>query len=252
MILTTEAPSSWHDLQDKVCKYLNQAGYNAVSPKTIDLVRGKAEVDVFATADDEMLKQFICECKYWDTPVPQEKIHAFRSVVQDSGSMFGIMISKSGFQHGAIEAARCSNVILKDWQGFIDMLAMKWLNNRFRNLIILSGPLSVYADPLDVPPQVFQREESKAHYLELHTKVFSAYMLLRSLEMGMYPKEGPCVIDKMEFTDFNSMFDRMERIFSESVGEFKKLFEACKVEQWKLDFSEKPMFESHICDYLTQ
>ena len=60
MILTTEAPSSWHDLQDKVCKYLNQAGYNAVSPKTIDLVRGKAEVDVFATADDEMLKQFIC------------------------------------------------------------------------------------------------------------------------------------------------------------------------------------------------
>ena len=69
MILTTEIPSSWQDLQNKVCKYLNQAGYHAESPKTIDLVRGEAEVDVFATADDEMFKQFFCECICCDIPI---------------------------------------------------------------------------------------------------------------------------------------------------------------------------------------
>ena len=85
MRITNEVPESWQDLQDKVCKYLNHAGYHAETTKTIEMVRGKVEVDVFATSDDELLKQFICECKYWETPVPQEKIHAFRTVVHDSG-----------------------------------------------------------------------------------------------------------------------------------------------------------------------
>lgn len=63
MRITNELPTSWKDLQDKVCKYLNQAGYHAESPKTIAHVRGTVEVDVFVTAKDELLKQFICECK---------------------------------------------------------------------------------------------------------------------------------------------------------------------------------------------
>lgn len=30
MRITNEIPESWQDLQDKVCKYLNQAGYHWV------------------------------------------------------------------------------------------------------------------------------------------------------------------------------------------------------------------------------
>lgn len=123
MTITNEVPTDWKDLQDKVCKYLNQASYHAESPKMIETVRGSVEVDVFVTSDDELLKQFVCECKYLDTPVPKEKIHAFRTVVQDSGSMLGLFISKNGFPKGAIEAASCSNVILKDWKGFLDLIA---------------------------------------------------------------------------------------------------------------------------------
>ena len=52
MRITSEVPTTWKDLQDKVCKYLNQCGYHAESPKTIELVRGKAEVDVYATTHD--------------------------------------------------------------------------------------------------------------------------------------------------------------------------------------------------------
>lgn len=131
MIISKEIPTDWRDLQDKVCKYLNQAGYHAETAKTIKIVRGKVEVDVFVTTDDELLKQFICECKYWDTPVPQEKIHAFRTVVQDSGYMLGFFISRNGYQKGAVEAAKCSNVILKDWKGFIDLIAHQWLKKTF-------------------------------------------------------------------------------------------------------------------------
>ena len=56
MRITNEVPESWQDLQDKVCKYLNQAGYHAETTKTFEMVRGKVEVDVFATSDDELLR----------------------------------------------------------------------------------------------------------------------------------------------------------------------------------------------------
>lgn len=127
MKITNEVPSDWKDLQNKVCKFLNEAGYDSESPKTIKTVRGDVEVDVFSISNDEFIKQFICECKFWNTPVPKEKIHAFRTVVHDSGSMVGIFISKNGYQSGAYEAAYCSNVLLKDWDGFIDLIEDKWV-----------------------------------------------------------------------------------------------------------------------------
>ena len=107
MKITSDIPSDWKDLQNKVCKFLNEAGYESESPKTIKTVRGDVEVDVFSISNDELIKQFICECKFWNTPVPKEKIHAFRTVVHDSGSMVGIFISKNGYQSGAYEAAYC-------------------------------------------------------------------------------------------------------------------------------------------------
>lgn len=39
MRITNEVPENWRDLQDKVCKYLNKAGYHAEVAKTIELVR---------------------------------------------------------------------------------------------------------------------------------------------------------------------------------------------------------------------
>lgn len=249
MRITNEVPTTWKDLQDKVCKYLNQCGYHAESPKTIELVRGKAEVDVYATTDDELLRQFICECKFWETPVPQEKIHAFRTVVHDSGSMLGIFISKEGYQEGAVKAAYCSNVVLKDWEGFIDMIALKWARNRFRAVLRLGDPLGVYTDFLDVPVEKLD-EAGKTEYYRLQEKYVHPYMLSRSLEMGMFRPEDPVVLNDVQFDDLNSLFNYLEKTFIQGIKEFEYLFSKHKVEDWKLDFSEKMHFESCITDFL--
>lgn len=250
MILTKETPNSWKDLQDKVCKYLNQAGYNAISPKTIETVRGTVEVDVFVTSEDELLKQFICECKYWDTPVPKEKIHAFRTVIQDSGSMLGILISKNGFQKGAIEAACCSNVILKNWNGFLDMIAVQWLKHRSEQVLKLSLPLSVYTDPLDVPVEIFRDKVTKAKYKELGLKYVPSYMMIRSLEMGMQSPDEPVILDNVKYDDYNSLFDFIERMLIQAVEEYEALFSVYKVEQWKLDCADRTRFVPRFDEYL--
>ena len=250
MRITNEVPDNWRDLQDKVCKYLNQAGYHAEVAKTIELVRGKVEVDVLATSDDELLKQFVCECKYWETPVPQEKIHAFRTVVHDSGSMLGIFISKNGYQKGAIEAAYCSNVLLKDWQGFIDMIAVKWLKNRFNELMKIASPLGTYTDILDVPVEILS-EEDKILNENLFNRYLPPYMIGRSLQMGMHDKMY-VDIDGTRFEDFNSLFDYLEDVYREGIASFNELFSKYKDAKLNLDNDGYLIFESHICDYLTK
>ena len=73
--------------------------------------------------------------------------------------MLGIFISKTGYQKGAIEAAYCSNVLLKDWQGFIDMIAVKWVKNRFDEVMRIASPLATYTDMLDVPVEILSDED---------------------------------------------------------------------------------------------
>lgn len=250
MKITNEVPTTWKDLQDKVCKYLNQAGYCAESPKTIKLVRGNVEVDVFVKTKEELLKQFICECKFWDSPIPKEKIHAFRTVVQDSGSMLGIFISKNGYQKGAIEAASCSNVLLKDWDGFIDLIAEQWLKRRFREILHLGYPLGVYTDPMDVPEQIFQDETTKNRYEVLQRKYLPSYLVIKSIEFGKYQNDKSVTVDGIEFEDFYSLFEHLEKMYRQGIKDFKDLFSQYPVEEWKLDSSNSWTIESQIVDYL--
>lgn len=167
-------PTTWRELQDRVCALLNECGYNAQSPKTIETVRGKVEVDVFIESPDELVKKIICECKYWESAVPKEKVHAFRTVVADAGASLGLLISKCGFQSGAVEAAKYSNIVLLTWDEFVELLKNKWIINQLKSIKKESAPLSVYLDPLDFPYEQL-RENEKKTYVELCEK----YMQLR-------------------------------------------------------------------------
>jgi len=158
MKFTESYPNTWRDLQDLVALFLNQAGYKATSPRTIELVRGKVEVDVYIEAPDELIKCIICECKYWDTSVPQEKIHAFRTVVYDAGASLGLFISKNGFQSGAIEAAKCSNIKLMTWSEFTELLADRWIVTQLIKLKEKASLLSFYTDPLNFPYEDLTKE----------------------------------------------------------------------------------------------
>jgi len=60
----------------------------------------------------------LVECKYWKRPIPQTVVHAFRTVVADSGANVGLIVSLNGFQAGADSAALLSNVHLIDWYIF--------------------------------------------------------------------------------------------------------------------------------------
>ena len=232
MVFTNTEPNSWLDLQNKVTQYLNEAGYKAVSPLTINTVRGSVEVDVYIEAPDELIKRIICECKYWKTPVSKEKVHAFRTVVSDSGAALGIMISKEGFQSGAVEAAKLSNVILLTWDQFIQLIARKWMKNQLRLLRKEERATYVYTSYLSVPFELIS-EEGKKEYNKREEQAAKLWEAAADLRFFEWPP------DKIEYSS-----DRAIKGFT-ALDEYIRYLirEMTQHNQWFSEFFKKEGIE---------
>src|SRR5436190_7050177 len=118
-MITSKTPSTWQDLQYQSARVLEECGFAVEVEKVVKLVRGKAEIDVYAEESLKGRKYIIlCECKHWKAAVPQGVVHSFRSVMADVGAHKGYIISSSGFQSGSREAAELTNVELTTWERF--------------------------------------------------------------------------------------------------------------------------------------
>ena len=103
MQLIFSEPVDWRDLQNKVCLLLSQSGFEAEIEKVVSTPRGKVEIDVFAIDPGSIDKiTYVVECKNWCTPVNQSVIHAFTTVMSETGSNIGYIVSRVGFQNGAV------------------------------------------------------------------------------------------------------------------------------------------------------
>lgn len=129
-MITEVIPESWKELQDLTCRILKESGFSAETEVTVETVRGKVEIDVLATESVHGRKyQILVECKNWAARVPQNVVHGLRTVAGDIGANAGYIVSKSGFQSGAYEAAASSNVRLLNWLEFQEEFQDAWYWN---------------------------------------------------------------------------------------------------------------------------
>lgn len=56
---------------------------------------------------------WLVEAKFWKTKVSKAHVLAFRTIVEEIGADRGFMVSSEGFQRGAVQAAKNTNVKLK-------------------------------------------------------------------------------------------------------------------------------------------
>jgi restriction system protein len=129
MLIEDCEPNTWQELEDWVTRILSEAGFRAQRGRVLETSRGSVNVDVVAFDDaitPPMLTLF--ECKYWKKPVTQTVIHAFRTIVMDSGANAGLIVSRRGFQSGAEAAAQFSNIRLLDWYEFQELYAERWVS----------------------------------------------------------------------------------------------------------------------------
>jgi restriction system protein len=129
MNMYSTAPKNWRSLQQKVFRIFKDIGFEAEIQKTVQTARGKVEVDVFADRDKPIRMVILAECKHWTRSIPKSVVHAFSKVVQDYGANLGYIISKVGFNAGAYDAAKFTNVRLLTWEEFKNTFEIEWLKS---------------------------------------------------------------------------------------------------------------------------
>ena len=150
MPIYNKIPEDWNDLQNKVAKIFLDMGFETYTEKTVSLVRGSVEVDVYAQKKRAKTNTvYIAECKYWNSPVPKQIVHAFRTIVSDFNVQAGYIVSKSGFQKGAKEAAENSNTFLMTFEDFQEEFYEEWLSAVVDELNYIGQPLRKYADYME-------------------------------------------------------------------------------------------------------
>lgn len=105
-------PSDWRLLQDGVCRIFNEIGLTAKTEVELTTPRGTVEVDVFAVDEKSVDKiRYIVECKNWGTAIPQTVVHAFTTVMHETGANIGFIVSHHGLQEGAERYTENTNII---------------------------------------------------------------------------------------------------------------------------------------------
>jgi hypothetical protein len=183
-------PADWRGLQRDVGRILHECGLDVHVEKQLATARGAVELDVLATEKVDGREIItVCECKYWQSSVPQNVVHGFRTVMADIGAHVGYIISTSGFQSGAYKAAENTNVQLVTWKSFQESFSETWAK-RYMSPYIADrlSALLTYTEPL--LPRWFG---------ELSPEKQSEYLALKE----MHHEFGGLV---MAFTPFPRMF----------------------------------------------
>ena len=102
---------TWKDYQEEAAEHFRSLGLNAVTDARVQGVRTTHDIDVLVTSHHAGFEiKWVVECKQWADRVSKLHVFALREIVSDLGADRGILLSESGFQSGAIEAANLTNV----------------------------------------------------------------------------------------------------------------------------------------------
>lgn len=118
------------DVQRVYTSLLNMRDEGIVVGTNI-VMKGKSgapnEIDVYYEFERAGIKHRVAiECKDWATPVAKRDINGFDSKLKDIGNITGVVISRNGYQSGAIDFAKFNDIILmrfEDLPSFGNLLA---------------------------------------------------------------------------------------------------------------------------------
>jgi hypothetical protein len=194
-------------------------------------------VDVDVVAHDRTVSPpilYLVECKHWSKAVPRTVVHAFRTVVQDSGAHVGLIVSRSGFQSGAGSAAESANISLVTWNEFQLLFVERWKAGRYAQLQPLLEKVFEFYDYFSAPignaiaGSRVRLDEWNA-LLKKHSCLADANPWGQMLGPRTWPPALPGTLEmtdadgapfKQTFHDYASLFAFVERRAHEALGDF--------------------------------
>jgi len=111
--LLEKYPENWKELEIAAMLYLFYQDYSVNTSVIMEGSRGKHKIDVVGTFSQGNIEyETIIECKFWKQKVKKEQVATLASIIEDLGVSKGIIISKHGFQKGALNYAKNRSIEL--------------------------------------------------------------------------------------------------------------------------------------------
>lgn len=102
---------NWREYQETTAAFFRSLGLEARTNAKLTGARTTHDVDVVVKSQHVGFEiTWVVECKFWHTSVSKLHVLGLRTIVSDLGADRGILLSETGFQSGAIEAAQLTNV----------------------------------------------------------------------------------------------------------------------------------------------
>jgi len=241
-------PSTWQDLQINVNRILNEIGLQSEIGKVVETPRGNVEIDVYAidTNSVDQIK-YIVECKNWKAKIPQSVVHAFTTVMHETGGNIGFIISQTGFQTGAEGYTKNTNIKGLTYLEFQKRYFNIWFQNYFAVKIgEFSDDLIQYTEPINTRRSRKLSELTIERQLKF-SKLFEKYYLFGvTMCMVGFPKlvkqavnidDTPINISEfknnikkcgtefdLESNDFRGILSELNDIVSNITEEFNDVF----------------------------
>lgn len=182
----------WLAYQLEVAALFESLGCTVEVEKEVAGARGIHAVDVLAkTTVAGIAVTWVIECKLWNTAIPKEKVLALSQIASDVGADRAFLLSESGFQPGAIRAARNTNITLTSRQDLLDSARseierreLQSLAQRAHRLQRELHDLFVLDDGSPGPPPGMDRET----FIDLLANVFELHSVaLPKAQVGDFP-----------------------------------------------------------------
>lgn len=138
-------PNNWKELETLTYQLFSEIGCQCERQKYLKTPRGSTIVDLYVkdfVSSPSLI--YICECKHWNRKIPKTVVHSLRTVVLESGANRGYLISKKGFQSGAHDAAKDTNIELVSWAQLQELFKPRWItemSNHLDQLLIKANDL---------------------------------------------------------------------------------------------------------------
>ena len=208
-------PDDWEELQAGVCRIFTEIGLQAEQNKKVRTPRGEVSLDVFAIDPGSVDKiQYVVECKNWNSSVPQSVVHSFTTVMQEVGANIGYLVSKHGFQKGAIEYLRNKNIRGVTYADYQNHYLGVWIDRHFCPTVGgAADSLIQYTEPINSRRErcvANLSPDRQRHFLNLHKRynLFGMAMAMISARQLM-----PQVVTRPYIS-----IEKMNKIIGESLS----------------------------------
>ncbi len=200
MLIFDSEPDSWQDLQTKVGQLFAELGCHVSVGVTVELVRGKKEIDVLVIdSASQPVSTYAVECKHWRASVPQEVAHSFRAVAADLGVHHAFVVSTNGFQSGAYEAVKHTNIHLVSFVELQQIFVDRWLVAMAQRYMPIADALFPYWDPSGGRMPTGEWGDHQQQKLRLLIRAYEPIVDLGpSMEFDGYRMKLPIVIPVLD------------------------------------------------------